>query len=385
MDPARATTPPFPSSSYSPAVPLDHQLRSMSLEAGIGASGGGPRPGGGAGAGLLQDEDMSLALLGAEDDSFEFREAGAGGEEDETARIPVQATPGGGSRAPGGGGGGGRDDLFFGGSMAASSSASASAPPSSLAYAPAVSVTPRARTPHAEQDFDDDGDELDLEGCSEEDANRIKGLREERDGLRAMNAALEGVLGALKGTEGKMEAFESTLQTSHALLDLYTRIASQAEHTKDLLLDVEWQGVMQDYDLLSQREQEAAERARQEREEVERRAREEREAEERAAREEEARERSRREAEERKTRGGAAAGRGRGEAGVSLSRTARHPYTRPHLGRFHLLVFHARHFPPPFLLLLLLYLDRDIGYSSARERDCDGREGPAGAEESGMG
>ncbi|POY73053.1 hypothetical protein BMF94_3891 [Rhodotorula taiwanensis] len=220
-------------------------------------------------------------------------------------------------------------DLFFGGSMAASASkpgvpplgaAAAAGPSSSRRPAspsahnaahvplPEASRPPGGSTgPHAtgyEPDEDDVTDSaLEARGYAPEELTRIRSLRDERDGLRTMNGVLEDVLGALRQTEGKMEAslfpdlashagpleltcyaccfvtsqnFQATIETSHQLLDLYTRIASQAEHTKNLLLDGEWQGVERDYQILAEREQAAreAEEAAQ------------REAEERAAREE---------------------------------------------------------------------------------------------------
>ena len=216
-------------------------------------------------------------------------------------------------------------DLFFGGSMAASTSSSrgttgagqlashsgvgggggplgssilapglrspALASPRSSTFAPATAAaaattqgavsstrtsgssaapTEKNRGSSYEPDEDDLTDSaLESRGLAPEELARVRSLRDERDGLRTMNAVLEDVLGALKLTEGKMEVsfrgrgglslqdqcpaelmlsrhgqnFQETIDTSHQLLDLYARIASQAEHTKDLLLDGEWQGV----------------------------------------------------------------------------------------------------------------------------------------------
>ena len=36
---------------------------------------------------------------------------------------------------------------------------------------------------------------------------------------------------------------EETLETTHALLDLYVRLSSQTEHTQQLILDGQWGGV----------------------------------------------------------------------------------------------------------------------------------------------
>ncbi|TKA51738.1 hypothetical protein B0A53_05420, partial [Rhodotorula sp. CCFEE 5036] len=120
--------------------------------------------------------------------------------------------------------------------------------------------TEKNRGSSYEPDEDDLTDSaLESRGLAPEELARVRSLRDERDGLRTMNAVLEDVLGALKLTEGKMENFQETIDTSHQLLDLYARIASQAEHTKDLLLDGEWQGVERDYEFLAEREQAARE------------------------------------------------------------------------------------------------------------------------------
>ncbi|BGP43358.1 hypothetical protein JCM10449v2_007390 [Rhodotorula kratochvilovae] len=115
-----------------------------------------------------------------------------------------------------------------------------------------------------------------------------------------------------------MQAFESTIATSHALLDLYTRIASQAEHTKDLLLDREWEGVQHDYDHLAARE--AAHAAALEREAHEAALAAQRAEEERAKAEREEEDRRRREEEAVRAPG---RGRGRGLRGAPSSSNLR--------------------------------------------------------------
>lgn len=307
-------------------------------------------------------------------------------------------------------------DLFFGGSMAASTSSTrgttgagqlpphsgvgggggplgssilapglrspALASPRSSTFAPATTTTHGAassasRTPsgtsaapaenrgsYAPDEDDLTDSALESRGLAPEELARVRSLRDERDGLRTMNAVLEDVLGALKLTEGKMEVsspspdrafppricpdkltippdgqnFQATIDTSHQLLDLYARIASQAEHTKDLLLDGEWQGVErvrssflflrlasntelivgpreQDYEFLAAREQAARE--------AEEAAL--REAEEQAAREEAERVRKaqeeqwrRHQAERAAASSSAGAGRGAGRGGVGV-------------------------------------------------------------------
>ncbi|GAA6046798.1 hypothetical protein JCM3770_005648 [Rhodotorula araucariae] len=296
MDPDSSSFSPLPSTSSSA---LDARFGRLSLS----------RPS--AATGFLQDEDMSFALAGG-DDSFDFAHTDGGEDTVRLASGPAPPAAGGGGEQHDGGKGKApqrEDDLFFGGSMA-----TASAVPASRRFAPSV-----PQSTDAEEDGDGD-EEMDPEAYSEEERARIRSLRGERDGLRGMNAVLEGMKGALAGMEGKMQAFESTIATSHALLDLYTRIASQAEHTKDLLLDREWEGVQHDYDHLAARE--AAHAAALEREAHE--------AALAAQRAEEARARAEREEEDRRRREEEAVrapgrGRGRGLRGAPSSSNLRGP------------------------------------------------------------
>ncbi|BGO95462.1 hypothetical protein NBRC10512_006140 [Rhodotorula toruloides] len=302
----------------------------------------------------LLNEDISLAMHG--DDSFGYGEADAGDEQEETVRLDTGRA--GGGPAPRAG----EEQVFFGGSMAPAATTKAG----TARMAPPVPATPlnsRRAPPDAYLAGDEGDDEFESallsilasapapapssstsdaaqadteqpkkqEGpYSEEEVAEIRRLKEERDGLRGMNAVLGDLLGSLRGMEGKMQNFGSTVSTTHALLDLYTRIASQAEHTKDLLLDGEWGGVMKDYEDLVAREAAAAEaeRLRQEQEafEAEERARKEREAEEEARR-------RKREEEERSARGApgsaGARGRGRGLRGVPSSSSLRPTRGRP--------------------------------------------------------
>ena len=51
------------------------------------------------------------------------------------------------------------------------------------------------------------------------------------------------VIGLARGGADEVQAFEGTIKTTHELLDLYVRLSSQAEHTQNLLLDRQWEGV----------------------------------------------------------------------------------------------------------------------------------------------
>ncbi|KWU44329.1 hypothetical protein RHOSPDRAFT_34118 [Rhodotorula sp. JG-1b] len=345
----------------------------FSLGGGGGRGGGRPSVGG-----LLQDENMSLAVGGdydlddeADADPFQLAPGQARDDDDDDDEPTV--------RFDGSAGGGGQKppakssaDLFFGGSMAASTSSRgttgaagqlphsgvgggggsggplgsssilapglrspALASPRSSIFAPAAAATAQgaasstrtsgtaaaAQTENRGSSYEPDEDDLtdsalESRGLAPEELARVRSLRDERDGLRTMNAVLEDVLGALKLTEGKMENFQATIDTSHQLLDLYARIASQAEHTKDLLLDGEWQGVERDYEFLAAREQAARE--------AEEAAL--REAEEQAAREEAERVRKAQEEQWRRDQAeravassSAGAGRGAGRGGVAES------------------------------------------------------------------
>ncbi|GAA5985136.1 hypothetical protein JCM5350_000856 [Sporobolomyces pararoseus] len=105
---------------------------------------------------------------------------------------------------------------------------------------------------------DEDSDELlvlEDETCSAQDKERIKQLRNEREELRGMNKVLRQVVLALKTTESNITNLQNAANTSHELLDLYSRICSQAEHTKDLILDPDWRGLDADEQFLLEKQQ----------------------------------------------------------------------------------------------------------------------------------
>ncbi|GAA6008449.1 hypothetical protein JCM11491_004482 [Sporobolomyces phaffii] len=279
--------------------------------------------------GLLQDEDMSLAasgLLGGDDDSFFGDEptvrlttiAVAG---ETTRSAPVEPDAEGLTTT--------KRELVagveFGGSMAASTTAGgAKANAIDLTTVQATRDGERGLTAEDGRDEDeeeairrrDDQDELlvlEDDDCTEEDKVRIHHLRREREELRGMNKVLRSVVASLKLTERNMNNVQAAASTSHDLLDLYSRILSQAEHTKDLILDPDWRGLEADEDYLLEQQQAAL--AEQERQRLEAEA-----ERERVARQEQERlDRKRREEEELERRkrapsaaGGAVRGSGRG-------------------------------------------------------------------------
>lgn len=217
--------------------------------------------------GQLQDEDLTLTLG---DDSFDQYSG-----DDQTERLQ-QPVFGSSSNASASGGAGAQSkskaDVAFGGSMGVLSPASLPSPLPPVAGPSSTPSARRAREEEEDADLDVDyellegGEGGEGSGITEEERKRIVQLREERDGLRGMNRTLEGLLNGLKGMEGKLQvgtvqlgyrlrrrssrccsdtiqALDSNVSTSHQLLDLYSRIASQAEHTQNLLLDTQWHGV----------------------------------------------------------------------------------------------------------------------------------------------
>lgn len=182
----------------------------------------------------------------------------------------------------------GNDGFEFGGSMAASTTTRSydSTPPTATSSTQRTSGTKeeeREKEQEGENEDDGDDDLLIEDDASEEDKQRIKQLRRERDELRMMNKVLRGVVTSLKRTQGNMDVrllspfrfclpgtprlilkadpsisttqpllvcvlrrvqnLQAAANTSHELLDLYSRICSQAEHTKDLILDPDWKGL----------------------------------------------------------------------------------------------------------------------------------------------
>ncbi|GAA5881648.1 hypothetical protein JCM16303_005526 [Sporobolomyces ruberrimus] len=190
----------------------------------------------------------------------------------------------------------GNDGFEFGGSMAASTTTRSydPTPPTATSSTQRTSGTKeeeREREQDGESEVDGDDDLCIEDDASEEDKQRIKQLRRERDELRMMNKVLRGVVTSLKRTQGNMDNLQAAANTSHELLDLYSRICSQAEHTKDLILDPDWKGLDADEDyLIARQEAVEAEQERMRREaeaEQERILQAEREREERKRREEE--------------------------------------------------------------------------------------------------
>ncbi|KAK2750990.1 hypothetical protein FQN57_000065 [Myotisia sp. PD_48] len=80
--------------------------------------------------------------------------------------------------------------------------------------------------------------------CSDDDKEAA--LRAELKSIKEMNAVIEGVVISLGNARGNMENVARTVSSASTLLDTWTRILSQTEHNRRLILDSSWQGASQD-------------------------------------------------------------------------------------------------------------------------------------------
>lgn len=75
---------------------------------------------------------------------------------------------------------------------------------------------------------------------------RIKQLEKERDWLREMNKILLQAANQMELIQHKFRNIQTATETSHELLDLYSKILTQTERTKDLVSEPNWQGLTAD-------------------------------------------------------------------------------------------------------------------------------------------
>ncbi|SCV72951.1 BQ2448_6876 [Microbotryum intermedium] len=137
----------------------------------------------------------------------------------------------------------------------------------------------------ADGDEDQQASDLDLSdqtlqamGLNEAEIKRVHQLRQERDGLLEMNGMLGEMVKSVKNVETKLKTFSNNTTTTHELLDLYSCLSSQAEHTQNLLLDPQFHGASADAAFLEAREAEALRIQQEEEERVQRLLREKEEA-----------------------------------------------------------------------------------------------------------
>ncbi|KAL1958259.1 hypothetical protein VTO42DRAFT_4767 [Malbranchea cinnamomea] len=88
-------------------------------------------------------------------------------------------------------------------------------------------------------------DENDNPSAGDED-DREAALRAELETVRDINRVISGVLDSLQRAKGNMETVSRTIGSASTLLDTWTRILSQTEHTQRLILNPSWQGASKD-------------------------------------------------------------------------------------------------------------------------------------------
>lgn len=103
---------------------------------------------------------------------------------------------------------------------------------------------------------------LEPEGAEEDASARVVRLKTERDRLRKLNESLERSITHFSGARGQLGRLQDNIQTTHGLMELWSNLMSQTEHTRHLVMDPNW---TMDGDLQTlQAQLEAKERAEQE-------------------------------------------------------------------------------------------------------------------------
>jgi DASH complex subunit Duo1 len=80
----------------------------------------------------------------------------------------------------------------------------------------------------------------------EETEVRDAALRTELDSVRKVNEAIEGVIESLNKAKSSMSSVNSTVSSATQLMQTWTRILSQTEHSQRLILSPNWGGATQD-------------------------------------------------------------------------------------------------------------------------------------------
>ncbi|KAE8540357.1 hypothetical protein D1P53_003302 [Cryptococcus gattii VGV] len=93
------------------------------------------------------------------------------------------------------------------------------------------------------------------EHSRQHDSDGEKKLRESLYELRKFNEVFEGFIGSLEGVKGHNERLAERVQQTSLLLEEYTAILGQAEHTQRLLLNPRWTGSSDDAAAIAAEEQ----------------------------------------------------------------------------------------------------------------------------------
>lgn len=119
--------------------------------------------------------------------------------------------------------------------------ASPSAKAASRGTAPERPKTPKTPTPPQPQPQQSSSFNASTSAESREAA-----LRRELEGVRQINELIEGVVSTLDRAKGNMGTVSQTVNTASTLLNTWTRILSQTEHSQRLILNPTWKGATAD-------------------------------------------------------------------------------------------------------------------------------------------
>ncbi|EPX70454.1 DASH complex subunit Duo1 [Schizosaccharomyces octosporus yFS286] len=71
-------------------------------------------------------------------------------------------------------------------------------------------------------------------------------LRQELQLLKTFNEVIEKLTGSLRVSSEKLHSFEKSIQSANQLVNVWSSVQSQTDHTQQLLLNTDWKGPMQD-------------------------------------------------------------------------------------------------------------------------------------------
>ncbi|EPY51611.1 DASH complex subunit Duo1 [Schizosaccharomyces cryophilus OY26] len=71
-------------------------------------------------------------------------------------------------------------------------------------------------------------------------------LRQELQLLKTFNQVIEKLTGSLKISSEKLHSFEKSIQSANQLVNIWSSVQGQTDHTQQLLSNTDWKGPMQD-------------------------------------------------------------------------------------------------------------------------------------------